>query len=69
MTVWLFLVTHEVINRQHHLADFTVKTCFVPCLKVTKRIWQLTVFPQTHRFYSKKLRVMDKMKLKVMNCT
>ena len=35
MTVRLFLVTHEVINREHHLADFTVETRLVPCLEGT----------------------------------
>lgn len=37
MTVRLFLVTHEVINREHHLADFTVETRLVPCLEGTEK--------------------------------
>ncbi|KAK7811696.1 LOW QUALITY PROTEIN: hypothetical protein U0070_023177 [Myodes glareolus] len=37
VTVRLFLVTHEVINREHHLADFTVEARLVPCLEGTEK--------------------------------
>jgi hypothetical protein len=37
VTIRLFLVTHKVIDRQHHLADFTVKTRFMPYLEITQK--------------------------------
>lgn len=47
VTVRLFLVTHEVINREHHLADFTVEARLVPCLEGTEKNGQLVAFLQT----------------------
>lgn len=45
VTVRLFLVTHEVINREHHLADFTVETRLVPCLEGTEKKWTVSGLP------------------------
>lgn len=47
VTVRLFLVTHEVINREHHLADFTVEARLVPYLEDTEKNGQLVAFLQT----------------------
>lgn len=76
MTVRLFLVTHEVINREHHLADFTVEARLVPCLEGTekKKKTKRTVsgLPPDSGLTDvkvKELRIMDKMKLRFMNYT